>query len=136
MPEQITMPVTLPDRPPTLRVMPMPADANQHGDIFGGWIMSQVDIAGAVVAMRRARGRVATVSVDCFSFKQAVFVGDLVSLYAKIVATGRTSIKVDVEVYAERNPMQPVTVKITEAILTFVAINQQGVKRELPGIEQ
>ena len=136
MPEQITMPVTLPDRPPTLRVMPMPADANQHGDIFGGWIMSQVDIAGAVVAMRRARGRVATVSVDSFSFKQAVFVGDLVSLYAKIVATGRTSIKVDVEVYAERNPMQPVTVKITEAILTFVAINQQGVKRELPSIEQ
>lgn len=136
MPEQITMPVTLPDGPPTLRVMPMPADANQHGDIFGGWIMSQVDIAGAVVAMRRARGRVATVSVDSFSFKQAVFVGDLVSLYAKIVATGRTSIKVDVEVYAERNPMQPVTVKITEAILTFVAINQQGVKRELPGIEQ
>ena len=136
MPEQITMPVTLPDRPPTLRVMPMPADANQHGDIFGGWIMSQVDIAGAVVAMRRARGRVATVSVDSFSFKQAVFVGDLVSLYAKIVATGRTSIKVDVEVFAERNPMQPVTVKITEALLTFVAINQQGVKRELPGVEQ
>jgi acyl-CoA thioesterase YciA len=116
--------------------MPMPADANQHGDIFGGWIMSQVDIAGAVVAMRRARGRVATVSVDSFSFKQPVFIGDLVSLYARIVATGRTSIKVDVEVYAERNPKQPVTVKITEAVLTYVAINQQGGKRELPSVEQ
>ena len=98
--------------------------------------MSQVDIAGAVVAMRRARGRVATVSVDSFSFKQPVFVGDLVSLYAKIVSTGRTSIKVDVEVYAERDPMQPVTVKITEAVLTYVAINQQGAKRELSSIEQ
>ena len=131
------MSVSLPEGSiPVLRVVPMPADANPQGDIFGGWIMSQVDIAGAVVAMRRARGRVATVSVDSFSFKQAVFVGDLVSLYAKIVATGRTSIKVDVEVFAERNPMQPVTVKITEALLTFVAINQQGVKRELPGVEQ
>ena len=136
MPDQLTTPIALPESPPTLRVMPMPADANQHGDIFGGWIMSQVDIAGAVVAMRCARGRVATVSVDSFSFKQPVFVGDLLSLYAKIVAVGRTSIKVDVEVYAERNPMQPVTVKITEAVLTYVAINQQGAKRGLPSIEQ
>jgi len=136
MPDQLSTPIALPDSSPTLRVMPMPADANQHGDIFGGWIMSQVDIAGAVVAMRRARGRVATVSVDSFSFKQPVFVGDLVSFYARIVAIGRTSIKVDVEVYAERNPMQPVTVKITEAVLTYVAINQQGAKRGLPSIEQ
>lgn len=98
--------------------------------------MSQADIAGAVVAMRRARGRVATVSVDSFSFKQPVFVGDLVSFYARIIKTGRTSIKVDVEVYAERDPMQPVTVKVTEAVLTYVAINQQGAKRELPSIEQ
>lgn len=136
MPDQAAMLMVLPESPPTLRVVPMPADANQHGDIFGGWIMSQVDIAGAVVAMRRARGRVATVSVDTFSFKQPVFVGDLVSLYARIVTTGDTSIKVDVEVYAERNPMQPITVKITEAILTYVAINQKGAKRELPSIEQ
>src|SRR6185295_2057315 len=74
----------LPDREPTLRVVPMPADANQHGDIFGGWVMSQVDIAGGVVAARRARGRVATVAVKSFVFKQPVLVGDVVSLYATI----------------------------------------------------
>jgi acyl-CoA thioesterase YciA len=123
----------LPERPVALRVMPMPADANQYGDIFGGWIMAQVDIAGATVAMRRARGRVATVSVDSFVFKQPVSVGDVVSLYAAVVETGRTSIKVNVEVYAERNPAQPVTVKVTEATLTYVAIDANGVKRALPG---
>lgn len=135
MTEQNNPPVSLPVKPPALRVVPMPADVNQNGDIFGGWIMSQVDIAGAVVAMRRARGRVATVCVETFTFKQPVSVGDVVSFYAEIVATGRTSIKVAVEVYAERNPADPVTVKITEATLTYVAINQQGGKRELPPIE-
>jgi acyl-CoA thioesterase YciA len=136
MPDQASNPVILPEGTPALRVMPMPADVNANGDVFGGWIMSQVDIAGATVAMRRARGRVATVSVDSFSFKQPVSVGDIVSFYAEIVATGRTSIKVDVAVYAERNPVQPVIVKVTEAVLTYVAINQQGVKRELPCVEQ
>lgn len=123
---------SLPDRQPTLRVMPMPADVNQNGDVFGGWIMAQVDVAGAIPAMRRARGRVATVSVNSFLFKQPVSVGDVVSFYAEVVETGRTSIKVNVEVYAERNPTDPVTVKVTEATLTYVAITQQGVKRELP----
>ena len=125
-------PVRLPAGQPTLRVMPMPADVNQNGDVFGGWIMAQVDVAGAIPAMRRARGRVATVSVNAFLFKQPVSVGDVVSFYAEIVETGRTSIKVNVEVYAERNPTDPVTVKVTEATLTYVAITQQGVKRELP----
>ena len=125
----------LPDRQPTLRVMPLPADVNQHGDIFGGWIMAQVDIAGAIPAMQRARGRVATVSVNSFLFKQPVSVGDVVSFFAEVVATGRTSIKVNVEVYAERNPAQPITVKVTEATLTYVAIDQHGNKRELPNIE-
>ncbi|MCP5268417.1 MAG: acyl-CoA thioesterase [Zoogloeaceae bacterium] len=125
-------PVQLPQGQPALRVMPMPADVNQNGDVFGGWIMAQVDVAGAIPAMRRARGRVATVSVNSFLFKQPVSVGDVVSFYADIVETGRTSIKVNVEVYAERNPTDPVTVKITEATLTYVAITQQGVKRELP----
>ena len=125
----------LPDRQPALRVMPMPADANQHGDIFGGWIMSQVDIAGATAAMHRARGRVATVAVDSFVFKQPVSVGDVVSFFADVVATGRTSIKVNVEVFAERNPARPFTVKVTEATLSYVAINQQGAKRQLPGGE-
>ncbi|MEI7431083.1 MAG: acyl-CoA thioesterase [Betaproteobacteria bacterium] len=136
MTDQASFNVALPELSPTLRVVPMPADVNQYGDIFGGWIMAQVDIAGALPAMRRARGRVATVSVDSFSFKQPVSVGDIVSLYATIVSVGRTSIKVDVAVYAERNPAQPVVVKVTEAVLTYVAINQQGGKRELPSIEE
>ncbi|MFT3847879.1 MAG: acyl-CoA thioesterase [Propionivibrio sp.] len=125
----------LPDKQPTLRVMPMPADVNANGDVFGGWIMSQVNVAGAIAAMHRARGRVVTVSVDSFVFKQSVSVGDIVSFYAEVACTGRTSIKVRVEVYAERNPMQPITVKVTDATLTYVAINQQGEKRELPSIE-
>ena len=125
----------LPDKQPTLRVMPRPADLNANGDIFGGWIMSQVDIAGAIAAMSRARGRVVTVSVDSFVFKQPVSVGDIVSFYAEVAGIGRTSIKVRVEVYAERNPMHPITVKVTDATLTYVAINQHGEKRELPSIE-
>ena len=125
----------LPDEQPTLRVMPRPADLNANGDVFGGWIMSQVDVAGAIAAMHRARGRVVTVSVDSFVFKQPVSVGDIVSFYAEVAGIGRTSIKVRVEVYAERNPMHPITVKVTDATLTYVAINQHGEKRELPSIE-
>ena len=129
-------PVQLPKGQPALRVMPMPADVNQNGDVFGGWIMAQVDVAGAIPAMRRARGRVATVSVNSFLFKQPVSVGDIVSFYAEIVETGRTSIKVNVEVFAERKPTDPVIVKVTEATLTYVAITQQGVKRELPELHK
>ena len=125
----------LPDKQPTLRVMPRPADLNANGDVFGGWIMSQVDVAGAIAAMHRARGRVVTVSVDSFVFKQPVSVGDIVSFYAEVAGIGRTSIKVRVEVYAERTPMHPITVKVTEATRTYVAINQHGEKRELPSIE-
>ena len=136
MPDQNNTSLTLPDKLPALRVMPMPADANQYGDIFGGWIMAQVDVAGAIVAKRQARGRVATVAVNSFVFKQPVSVGDIVSFYAEVVETGRSSIKVNVEVYAERNPVQPITVKVTEAMLTYVAINQQGGKRDLLEIEQ
>jgi acyl-CoA thioesterase YciA len=114
-------PVMLPGGEPTLRVVPMPADANQHGDIFGGWVMSQVDIAGGVVAARHARGRVATVAVNSFVFKEPVLIGDLVSFYATISRVGRTSVTVAVEVYAQRNPTDVVTVKVTEASLTYVA---------------
>jgi acyl-CoA thioesterase YciA len=109
---------------PTLRVVPMPADENQAGDIFGGWIMSQVDIAGSVAAVRIARGRVATVAVNSFQFKQAVLVGDLVSFYADVVRVGRTSITVNVEVYAQRRPEREEVVKVTEATLTYVAIDE------------
>ncbi|MCB1938982.1 MAG: acyl-CoA thioesterase [Rhodocyclaceae bacterium] len=119
-------------RTPVLRMMPMPADLNPHGDVFGGWIMAQVDIAGAIPARTRARGRVATVSVNSFLFKQPVSVGDLVSFYVDIVKIGRTSITVDVEVYAERHPENPVVVKVTEARLTYVAVGNDGRKREIP----
>ena len=126
------VPVQLPDREPALRVVPMPADANYHGDIFGGWIMSQVDIAGSIPASRRARGRVATVAVNSFVFKQPVMIGDLVSLFAQISRVGRTSVTVDVEVYAQRNPTDEVTVKVTEASLTYVAVGKDRNPRPLP----
>ena len=116
---------TLPaGKEPTLRVVPMPRDANQTGDIFGGWIMAQVDIAGSVAAVRLARGRVATVAVNSFLFKQPVFIGDLVSLYAEVVRVGRTSITVNVEVYAQRRPEREQVVKVTEATLTYVAVDE------------
>lgn len=124
--------INLPNKHSTLRVVPMPADLNQNGDVFGGWVMAQVDVAGAIPAMRRARGRVATVSVNSFLFKQPVSVGDVVSLYAEIVRIGKTSITVNVEVYAERNYANPITVKVTEAQLTYVAIDIDGNKREVP----
>jgi acyl-CoA thioesterase YciA len=118
----MTLPV---GKDPTLRVVPMPADANHTGDIFGGWIMAQVDIAGSVPAVQRARGRVATVAVNAFTFRQPVFVGDLVSFYAEVVRVGRTSITVDVEVYAQRRPDRMECVKVTEATLTYVAVNAE-----------
>jgi acyl-CoA thioesterase YciA len=117
---------------PSLRVMPMPADANQNGDIFGGWIMSQVDIAGGAVASRLARGRVATVAVKEFVFKQPVHIGDLLSFYADVERIGKTSITVTVEVYAERRPSDPKVVKVTEATLTYVAIDGAGQPRPVP----
>lgn len=117
---------------PALRVVPMPADANQNGDIFGGWIMSQVDIAGGTVAGRIARGRVATVAVNQFLFKQPVQIGDLVSLYADVVRVGNTSVTINVEVYAERRPAAPKVVKVTEATLTYVAIDATGRPRPIP----
>jgi len=109
---------------PVLRLVPMPADENQHGDIFGGWIMAQVDIAGSIAAVRLAKGRVATVAVNAFQFKQPVFVGDLVSFYADVVRVGRTSITVNVEVYAQRKPEREEVVKVTEATLTYVAVDE------------
>jgi acyl-CoA thioesterase YciA len=113
----------LPDKEPTLRVVPFPADANHTGDIFGGWIMAQVDIAGSVPATRLAKGRVATVAVNSFVFKQPVFVGDVVSFYAEVIRVGRTSITVGVEVYAQRRPERVECVKVTEATLTYVAVD-------------
>ena len=119
------------NRQPALRVLPMPADANQNGDIFGGWIMAQVDIAGGTVAGRVARGRVATVAVNAFVFKQPVQIGDLLSFYADVVRVGNTSITINVEVYAERGRADTKVVKVTEATLTYVAIDRSGKPRPI-----
>lgn len=127
--------VSLPEGQPILRMVPMPSNTNYAGDIFGGWIMSQVDMAGSIPAIRRARGRVATVAVNSFVFKQPVFVGDLVSFYADIVKVGRTSITVDVAVYAQRGVREggeEICIKVTEAVLTYVAIDNNRRPRAVP----
>ena len=126
-------PAVLPDGAElVLRVMPLPGDSNANGDIFGGWIMAQVDLAGAVLPARIAKGRIATVAVNEFIFKQPVSIGDLLSFYASVTRIGRTSVTVHVEVYAERNPANLQVVKVTEANVTYVAIDAQGAPRPLP----
>jgi acyl-CoA thioesterase YciA len=122
---------TLPEGIPQLRVMPMPSDANVYGDVFGGWIMSQVDIAGSLLAMKCANGRVATVAVNSFTFRHPVFVGNLLSFYAKIIKIGNTSITVNVEVYAERNNASNEIIKVTEATLTYVATDENRKPRPI-----
>lgn len=117
---------------PVMRVPATPLFANDGGDIFGGWIMAQVDIAGSVPAVQRARGRVVTVAVNSLQFLRPVFVGDMVSLYAEVVQTGRTSLAVDIEVFADRNPAEPERVRVCEARLTYVAVDSDGQPRELP----
>lgn len=123
---------TLPGCEPVLRLLPMPKDLNASGDVFGGWIMANVDIAGSISAVRRAKGRVVTVAVQSFVFKEPIYKSDLVSFYAKVIKEGTTSVTVDVEVYSERNPANPTIVKVTEACLTYVAIDEEGCKRPLP----
>ena len=128
-----TGPLSLPDGSElVLRVMPLPADVNGNGDIFGGWLMAQMDLAGAVLPSRIAKGRIATVAVNQFIFKQPVSVGDLVSFYARVDRIGNTSITVHVEVFAERNPANLQVVKVTEASLTYVAIDHEGKPRPVP----
>jgi acyl-CoA thioesterase YciA len=129
----LTGPLSLPDGSElVLRVMPLPADVNGNGDIFGGWLMAQVDLAGAVLPARIAKGRIATVAVNQFVFKQPVSVGDLVSFYARVERIGNTSITVHVEVLAERNPANLEVVRVTNANLTYVAIDHQGRPRQIP----
>ena len=123
------------DREPVIRIIPMPKDTNPNGDIFGGWIMSQADIAGSIVAVQRIRGRMATVAVDSFVFKKPVFVGDLVSIYGKIKRVGKTSLTVALEIYAERRMIGEFTrevAKVTEAEFTYVAIDDQRRPRPIP----
>ncbi|MEJ8811778.1 acyl-CoA thioesterase [Variovorax ureilyticus] len=109
-----------------LKVIPMPADCNANGDIFGGWVMAQCDLAGSVIPARHAKGRMATVAVNEFIFKQPVRLGDILSFYSKLVKIGRTSITVTVEVFAERFHSQGEYIKVTEATFTYVAIDDNG----------
>ena len=133
-PENTTLSTTrLPEgKMPVLRMMPAPSDANVYGDVFGGWIMAQVDVAGSLPAVRRANGRVATIAVNSFVFKQRVYVGDLLSFYATVVRSGKTSVTVNVEVYSERSRLNWEVVKVTEATLTYVATGEDGKPRLLP----
>lgn len=115
-----------------LKVIPMPADVNANGDIFGGWVMAQCDLAGSVIPARITQGRMATVAVNEFVFKQPVRLGDILSFYSKLVKTGRTSVTVLVEVFAERFSAQGEYIKVTQATFTYVAIDQNGRPRPLP----
>ena len=119
------------DQELVLKVIPMPADCNANGDIFGGWVMAQVDLAGSVLPARYTHGRMATVAVNEFIFKQPVRVGDILSFFSKVTRIGRTSVTVKVEVYAERYFQQGIFAKVTEASLTYVAIDEQGKPREI-----
>jgi acyl-CoA thioesterase YciA len=120
------------DKELVLKVIPMPADCNANGDIFGGWVMAQVDLAGSVIPARLVNGRMATVAVNQFIFKQPVRVGDILSFFSQITRVGNTSVTVDVEVYAERFRAQGQYVKVTEASLTYVAIDETGKPRPIP----
>jgi acyl-CoA thioesterase YciA len=120
------------DKELVLKVIPMPADCNANGDIFGGWVMAQVDLAGSVIPARYAEGRMATVAVNEFIFKQPVRVGDILSFYSELTRIGRTSMTVKVEVYAERFRSQGRYIKVTEANLTYVAIDDNGQPRPVP----
>jgi acyl-CoA thioesterase YciA len=125
-------PPTLPERrEPALRSIAMPADANPNGDIFGGWILSQMDLAGGNVAVQRAKGRVATVAITAMAFHLPVYVGDEVSCYCSIEKIGRTSMAIKVETWARRGPTGE-TVKVTEGIFTYVALGADRRPRPVP----
>lgn len=114
----------------SLQTVAMPADANWNGDIFGGWLVSQMDLAGAVTARRRARGRVATVAIDGMSFLRPVPIGAVVSCYCTLLEVGRSSMRIQVEVWI--NPHSPDMAKVTEGQFTFVAIDETGRTRPVP----
>ncbi|SUB82898.1 Uncharacterized acyl-CoA thioester hydrolase HI_0827 [Pragia fontium] len=117
-----------------LRTLAMPADTNANGDIFGGWIMSQMDIGGAIMAKEIARGRVVTVAVDAITFLKPVAVGDVVCCYAHCLRTGRSSITVNMEVWVKKVSSEPIGQRycVTEAVFTYVAVNDLSKARSLP----
>lgn len=121
------------DKQPAIRVLAMPADTNAAGDIFGGWLMSQVDIAGSIAAYRYARGRVVTVAINSFEFIRPVFVGDLVSFFSELIEVGTTSMQVEVIAFAERNRDKVICDHVATAHLTYVAIDEHRRPRPVPG---
>jgi len=125
------------DREPVIRIIPMPKDTNPNGDIFGGWIMSHVDLAGSIVAASRIRGRMATVAVNQFTFKHPVYVGDLVSIYGEVERIGNTSLTVYVEVFVQRSTIGPFSgdvVRVTDASVTYVALDDDGRPTPVPPV--
>lgn len=126
--------IALPDRQPTLRLKSTPQDANQDGDIFGGWLLANIDVAGGLLAAERAQGRIATVAVKDLRFLKPVFIYDVVSFYTDIITIGTTSLSIGIEVYAQRAPLYQEVVKISYATVIYVAVAQPGVKRVLPSI--
>lgn len=123
------------DREPVIRIIPMPKDTNPNGDIFGGWLMSHVDLAGSIVASARIRGRMATVSVDQFTFKHPVYVGDLVSIYGRVERVGNTSLTVYTEVFVQRSTLGQFSgevVRVTDAQVTYVALDESGRPTPIP----
>jgi acyl-CoA thioesterase YciA len=122
---------TAPQGDLSIRVIAMPADANQYGDIFGGWLLAQMDMAAGNVAMARARGRVATVAIDSMTFISPVFVGDEVSIYAQLEGTGRTSMRIHVEAW-RRNRHTDAMNRVTDATFVFVAVDEYRRPRPLP----
>ena len=120
----------------TVRVLAMPADTNPSGEIFGGWLMSQVDIAGSILAVQVAQGRVVTVAVHDFQFLRPLLVGDLVSCYAEVERKGRSSVRIHVEVFAERERDPRTVERVADAALTYVAVDENGRSRELPVLPQ
>jgi len=121
------------DREPAIRTIAMPADANASGDIFGGWMMSQMDMAGGVAAVRRAKGRVVTVAVEAMTFHRPVLVGDLVSCYAEVTRVGRTSLSVRIDAWVERR-ISGTAERVTSGTFTYVAVDDAGKPRPVPAV--
>ena len=119
------------ERDPAIRTIAMPADANANGDIFGGWMMAQMDLAGAVMAVRRASGRVATVAVEAMAFHRPVMIGDLVSCYAEVERVGRTSMTIRIDAWVERR-VGGKAEQVTSGLFTYVAIDDKGRPRPVP----
>ena len=124
-------PACPPDTAPLIKTVAMPADTNTAGDIFGGWVLSQMDLAGGIAAAERARGRVATVGIEAMTFHKPVHVGDILSVYCRIGRVGRTSIAVEIEAWVHRQGTQG-QVRVTSGVFTFVALDDRGRKRPVP----